>query len=940
MRPNHSLTLLAACLLSAACASKRGTPDNEPTLKTISGRWVQVEQDPGVTADKAQAIDAYRKFLEIAPTAPQRAVAMRRIGDLEMDSADMRTEGPQTDAQTNTQSTLDPDYKAAIAAYQTYLKNYPGDPANDHVLYQLARAQEQGGDLDAALKTLDSLVTDYPATIHKEEAQFRRGEMLFAGRDYVAAEKAYAIVLRSGPNGKYHDRALYMQGWSQFKQAKLEDATQSFFGVLDLKVAGHVGDGGLSTLKELSRADRELAEDTFRVTSLSLANLQGAESISSYITSPKRHAYEFLVFEQLGELYLKQERFKDAADSFAMFARRKPLDAHAPILQTRVIDIYENNGFASLALDAKKDYVEHYGIRSEFRRANPQGWEKAQPLVKAHLAELATHYHASAQKSKSSADYQEAVRWYREYLESFPTDPDAAHTNFLLAELLFEDKHFAEAGDEYEKTAYAYPPHAQSADAGYAALLSYAQLKDKVAPTELPALQQVSIASALRFAQTFAGDPRAAPVLADTAEKLYALKDNKQAEAVAQKVLDLQPAAADEQRRIAWTVLAYTTFERAAFDRSEQAFTEVLKLTPADAKNRNELIERQAASIYKQGEQARDAGKLRDAVAHFERVGITASLSSIRATAQFDAAATLIALKDWSNAARTLEDFRQRFPNNALQADVGNKLAFVYLENGQWANAAAEFERLASSKDPKTARDALWQAAELYEKAGSRTAAAKVYERYIAQNPQPLEPAIEARFRLANMAKEGNNPARELALMKEIFDADQKGGTDRTERTRTLGATAALMLAEPVANTYRKIALTEPLKKQLKLKKEKMEETLKAYTVAANYGVADVTTAATYHIANVYRDFSKALMASERPKKLNKLEREQYDVLLEEQAFPFEEKAIEIHQVNAQRTTSGIYDKWVKSSFDVLRELQPVRYGKTERAEGVVDAIR
>jgi len=35
-----------------------------------------------------------------------------------------------------------------------------------------------------------------------------------------------------------------------------------------------------------------------------------------------------------------------------------------------------------------------------------------------------------------------------------------------------------------------------------------------------------------------------------------------------------------------------------------------------------------------------------------------------------------------------------------------------------------------------------------------------------------------------------------------------------------------------------------------------------------------------------------------------------------------------------------VYDKWVKSSFDALRELRPVRYGKTEVSEGVVDAIR
>jgi cellulose synthase operon protein C len=934
VRPSHSLALLTAFVL-AACASKRGgTPDNEPTLATLKGRSVAVEQDAGVKASEEQAIEAYRKFLEVAPKAPQRAEAMRRIGDLEMDSADSRSAANQ--------ASNGPDYRAAIARYQEFLKTYPNDPTNDRVLYQLARAYEQGGDMELSLKTLDRLVKDYPDTKIRDEAQFRRGELLFTARDYPKAEKAYAVVLGTGLIGPYHDRALYMQGWSQFKQGRLEDGLASFFGVLDVKVAGRDGEGGLETLVGLSRADRELAEDTFRVTSLSLANLQGAESIPAYITTPARRSYEFRVYEQLGELYTKQERVKDAADTFGAFARRNPLHAQAPVLQARVIDLYEKSGFASLALDAKKEYVARYGSTSEFRRANALGWERAQPLVKTHVAELARHYHASAQKSKATADYQEAVRWYREYLASFPNDPQASQNNFLLAELLFEDKRFGEASTEYEKTAYGYPAHAKSADAGYAALLGYAQRQKAAAPAEQPALQSASVASALRFAQTFNSDTRAGPVLADAAEKLYVLKDGEQAAGVAQRVLDLKPPAADAQKRVAWTVLAHTAFERNAFAQAEGAYGEVLKLTPEKDPARNDLVERQAASIYKQGELARTAGNARDAVGHFARVGTVAPQSTVRAAAQYDAAASLIALKDWDGAARTLEDFRQRFPNNPLQADVSSKLAVAYTEKGQWAGAAGEYERLAATnKDPKIARDALWQAAEFYEKAAQRAPATKAYERYLALNPQPLAPAVEARYRLAKIAKEDGNATREFALMKDIFNADQNGGPARTDRTKYLGATAALAMAEPVADGYRKQALTEPLQKSLKAKKTKMEEALKAYGVAADYGVADVTTAATYRIALVYRDFGKALMASERPKTLkSKAEREQYNVLLEEQAFPFEEKAAELHELNTKRAASGLYDEWVKRSFDALRELRPVRYGKTEHSEGAIDAIR
>jgi cellulose synthase operon protein C len=947
VRSSSSLVLaLAAAGLLAACAGKptmrMATPDNEPTLKSLAERGeMVVADDEGIAGSEEKAIAAYKQFLDTAPNAPQRAEALRRLGDIEMDAADTRSANASAAAGA---SAADPDYRAAIARYEEYLKAYPKDPGNHRVLYQLARAQEQGGQLEASAKTLDRLVAEFPETEHRDEAFFRRGEMLFATGDYARAEKAYATVLASGKDSPYQSRSLYMEGWSRFKQGRLDEALQSFFGVLDLTLAGRDDGGELASLPRLARADRELVEDTFRVASLSLANLQGAESIPPYVTTDARRSYEFRIYEQLGELYIKQERTKDAADTFGKFARANPLHAQAPLLQTRVIEIYEKNGFANLALDAKKDYVSRYGADSEFRRANPEGWQGAQPLVKTHVAELARHYHASAQKSKATADYQEAVRWYRAYIASFPTDPDAAQNNFLLAELLFEDKRFADAGTEYEKTAYGYPQHAKSADAGYAALLAHAERQKRATPAELPALQKAGVDSALRFAKTFGSDPRAGAVLTDAAEKLFALKDTAQAASVAQQVLSLQPPAGAAQRRIAWTVLAHAAFERGEFEKAERSYGEVIALTPERDPARAELVERQAASIYKQGEQARAANKPQDAVGHFARIAAVAPQSAVRATAQYDAAASLIVLKDWDGAIKTLEDFRQRFPNHPLQPEVGNKLAVAYLEKGNWAQAAGEFERVAStSKDPKLAREAQWQAAELHEKAvekgGSRVLATRAYERYLAQNPEPMERALEARYRLARIAKAGGDDKRELALMREVFLADQRAGSARTDRTRYLGATAALALAEPTFAEYRKVALVEPLARQLKLKKAKMEEVLKAYAVASDYGVADVVTAATFRTAALYQDFGKALLTSQRPKKLSKAELEQYNVLLEEQAFPFEEKATELHEVNARRASKGIYDEWVKNSFAALRELRPVRYGKTERSE-VIDAIR
>ena len=84
-------------------------------------------------------------------------------------------------------------------------------------------------------------------------------------------------------------------------------------------------------MRGLSRADRELVEDSFRVLSLSLASLQGAESVPALIDSPLRESYQYRVYLQLADLYGKQERIKDAADTLAAFVRRQPLHAQAPL---------------------------------------------------------------------------------------------------------------------------------------------------------------------------------------------------------------------------------------------------------------------------------------------------------------------------------------------------------------------------------------------------------------------------------------------------------------------------------------------------------------------------------------------------------------------------------------------------------------------------------
>jgi len=198
---------------------------------------------------------------------------------------------------------------------------------------------------------------------------------------------------------------------------------------------------------------------------------------------------------------------------------------------------------------------------------------------------------------------------------------------------------------------------------------------------------------------------------------------------------------------------------------------------------------------------------------------------------------------------------------------------------------------------------------------------------------------MEARFELVTIYKKSNNRKQQWYWLKDIIRTDKKYPNARTEETKIIVAEALLTMAEPKHVAYNKVKLTAPLKKSLKKKKKLMQEAIAGYTTAINYQVASVTTSATYRIAEIYRDFATSLMKSERPKNLTGEQLEEYELLLEEQAFPFEEKAIEVHSTNLANINNGIYNKWIKSSLKQLSKLLPARYAKSEHIERYANAV-
>ena len=246
-----------------------------------------------------------------------------------------------------------------------------------------------------------------------------------------------------------------------------------------------VRDGKLRERDSLSRPERELSDDALRAMAITFSDLDGPETLDAALKQRGDPLYAHMLYEAPRQSLHREgtlsrtrrsptRRSRSAARTIA--TRRRCRCARSR--RTRRADSPRWCSKAS----RRSSSATRSARRSGATRTIADAPEVAAQL-KSNQKDLAEYHHAQAQKSKKAEDYTAAARWYRAMLDSFPQDPEAPATRYLLAEVLFESGRFAEAAREYERTAYDYPLHAKSAAAGYAALdrVSEARADDRAA---------------------------------------------------------------------------------------------------------------------------------------------------------------------------------------------------------------------------------------------------------------------------------------------------------------------------------------------------------------------------------------------------------------------------------------------------------------------------
>ncbi|WP_434928846.1 tetratricopeptide repeat protein [Shewanella sp. HL-SH2] len=890
-----------------------------------------------------------------------------------------------------------------ITDYQDLLQRYPNRPENEHLQYQLAKALDLQGQLKPSLVEMESLLRSYPQTQYLAELNFRRGEIYYNLQNYPAAIQAYYQVLQADNNQKYKINSLYMSGWSQFKLNRLPEADKAFLKVFEAIVAADENQHKLVpdnfSFDKLGQRAQNLAIDTQRVLSISLSQQGQSESLVQLVKSngslPNLALYQHVLFDNLAQFLLKKELTYDAELTYKAYIDLAKDNIWSTRFSLSLLDLYQSQGkFASMH-ELKEQFVNQYGLNSGFwAAASPAQQTELLPNLLSFSDEHSRRTYAYAQSLQGNARagaFSQAAIALKVYLNhaSLPQasallTKDIVTDQYLFADANFEAKQYQQALNSYQQIAYPADTLKNTAKPLQTAELAKIQLQSAYATTitireilkayphdtqadnpEYQALMQKRNQLDKDFIRHYPQDERALQIATNAAQYSFEAQDyvaltqftnfvllthgvinqNSQQQAVYLNINNanqLSPSAL-KQVQLVSQLYANSLYQQALYAPAEQGYLLALEYADRKATARLEMRNLLASCIYFQA-QALKLTQPDLAVAQLLRVGLVVPESTYAVNAEFDAANLLLEQQRWQEAVVVLKPFKLRYPNHQFSAAIPAKLAQSFEALGQWELAAEQLLIIVDNEDSLSLkREAQYTAAEYYLKADNTAKALTTFRRYAKTYPEPFDVAQEARFKMSEFYRANGEQTKQFYWFKQILSFHQKQAQSSPQdiqmRQVELASLSALGLGEAEQQTFMAIKLNVPLQKSLKRKQDAMKKAIGYYQQVLDFQLAKYVPHTTFNLAEMYRQLAQDMMQSQRPADLDELALEEYDILLEELAYPFEEKAIEIHVSNTERAWQNIYDQWVGKSFNKLAEIAPALYQKQELTHEVIDAV-
>jgi TolA-binding protein len=327
-----------------------------------------------------------------------------------------------------------------VAAKSAYvLKEFPRSKEADSLMFNQGIALQYLGQEKESAKIYTALIQKYPNSPKAGEAYFQLGDFFFGKQDFRNAISRYKEALKYRTSRGY-GWSLFQLGWSYYNLAQYQIALDYWKKTVDVATRSKMQ--GSEQLKEESLKDMVLAWIEVR---------QVEEAIMYYKAhGGERYIGRFL--NRLGEALIDIGKFKEAISVYKRFQSLFPNAPETPEAQKEIVALYyDTNSWDNLWKELERLPI-MYGAGSSWAKANSEDQNlvnETDVMVRDRLLYYPKILHKGAQKDDDGGGYAQALRGYNLYLKYHKNSKEMPEVRYLMADILFAQKKYREAGRVY-----------------------------------------------------------------------------------------------------------------------------------------------------------------------------------------------------------------------------------------------------------------------------------------------------------------------------------------------------------------------------------------------------------------------------------------------------------------------------------------------------------
>jgi tetratricopeptide (TPR) repeat protein len=940
---------------------------------------------------RVEAMGLLTKFIDESPAnSPEMPEALLRMGELEWeDSRDTFLEHfnkwqalpPEQRAEKDPP---EPNYSKPRARFLRVLKNYKTFPQYDLALYVDGFLANEEGKFDESLARFNKIIEWFPNSRFIPDAHMVRAEYEFT-RDtpnYENAYNEYEQVLKF-KDSELYDLALFKSAWTLWRLGKSEEAAKRFLIVFQATA----DDSSKVSQKRRDELDELQAEALKNLVAVFVEDENNrAEDMYKFLTKAGGDKFAGKIVRALADAFYDQAQYERGIEAYRLLLKLEPTSPDAYRFQLAIAQGHSTlEAWALLEEDYKvsvRDYVAPETVGGKPKN-EPSPWARvqnqttlaaAEKAAEKQLREDAVGLHAKAQADKiSKAEFQGAANLYKVYLSRFGARAEAYEVNYNLAEICFYRLENATgAADAYMAAVRLNPKGQYSRTALYNALaaLEVARAAEFDAsksagkkPEESPTDKQLTEAMEL-YIKNYPDDKQIPELLFRQGKLYYDYQVYDPAVRQWGLLLEKYPSS---KYAVGAGELILDSFNKSKDYGNIETWARRLKTAPAfqAAEQQNRLNALIVGAEFKQGEQLAEEGEHAKAATAYLRAAREfpkeprAAKAAVNAEVEAKKAGDLETLS--AAASRLITDHAQR-----EEAPQGVWIAATTFQEVGLFSKAAEYDATIADNWPKSEhhKDAAYNAVLLrttvgehdkaiesgnkfrkyyprdeaadevvflmgkaHEKAGKKKEAEALYDQY-SKNARSVNGQIEALVRLASVKTEDERGA--AAALDRAIHVYTQNKSRVNDSGKYYAAKARYMQGEAVLAKYEAVKIegdVKQLKARLKQKSELLKKAAETFLSTAEMGVAEWTTASLYQIGFTYESFSKALLGSPPPDKLNDQEKEVYRESIDEFVVPIEERSLEAYESGWKKAIElGIFNSWTAKMREALGRLNAELY--------------